>query len=246
MLFVCIFAALVWALPYSEMEKWIGNDGRITKVAEAIPLVGYIAAFGHWAHKGDHQRARRAAAKCTGSTAAAILTTGGVLIAGPIGGAAGATGGAAIGVAAAGGAVGGLAGGIVQTAAEGGIAKDHIDDAEIRKDCADLNSPADWALNISFGAVAGAAGAAAGAAAAAKIATKQAAKQVAVEVAEGAGKAVVEEVTEEVAKTSAKEAAAAIIERTVVKAVANKAVCLPVDGVKVGCKEVAYKVKNST
>ena len=57
------------------------KDGYGTKFFEEIPVIGYIPSMIHGI-AGNHDHAKRAAAKCTNS----VLETGGALIGGVAGG----------------------------------------------------------------------------------------------------------------------------------------------------------------
>ncbi|XP_065058093.1 uncharacterized protein LOC135685922 [Rhopilema esculentum] len=68
-----------------------GKDGQITKFAESLPVIGYVASAGHGiaaAVTGDKrnlQRARRACASSTNSTLVTAAAVGGTLLGGPAG-----------------------------------------------------------------------------------------------------------------------------------------------------------------
>eukprot|EP00486_Rosalina_sp_Unknown_P012168 CAMPEP_0201592078 /NCGR_PEP_ID=MMETSP0190_2-20130828/190070_1 /ASSEMBLY_ACC=CAM_ASM_000263 /TAXON_ID=37353 /ORGANISM="Rosalina sp." /LENGTH=442 /DNA_ID=CAMNT_0048050683 /DNA_START=1341 /DNA_END=2666 /DNA_ORIENTATION=- len=141
-------------------------DSKVTKMVEGVPVVGYLPAAAHLA-KGDKDRAKRAAAKCTNSTvvtgvvvgavAATVATGGAAAVAGAAGaGAAGAVGTAAAtaGVAAAAGATAGAAGGALGVAAESQIAK-HINDGTIKDQCL-KGTKEDYINGVKKGAVKGA------------------------------------------------------------------------------------------
>ncbi|XP_077866224.1 uncharacterized protein LOC144353814 [Saccoglossus kowalevskii] len=79
----------------NAVKAW-GADGEITKFAESIPGVGYIASAGHGiaaAVTGDEKDLQRARRACAASTKSSLVTAGaigGTLLGGPAGAVAGA------------------------------------------------------------------------------------------------------------------------------------------------------------
>eukprot|EP01083_Nonionella_stella_P179157 635293_1 len=128
-------------------------DGKITKMSESIPILGYVASATHGI-KGDKDRAKRAAAKCTASTVKTSLANGtGVLIVA----AAPATATiASVGAAVAAGAASGAVGGGASLFAESQIAKG-IKDESIKNQCKQ-GTAKEYAKAIAGGAVKGAIG----------------------------------------------------------------------------------------
>eukprot|EP01083_Nonionella_stella_P179158 635294_1 len=129
-------------------------DGKITKMSESIPILGYVASATHGI-KGDKDRAKRAAAKCTASTVKTGVAIGtGIAIATsvPTGG----TSLAFVGAAAAAGAGAGATAGGVGLFAESQIAKG-IKDESIKNQCKQ-GTAKEYAKAIAGGAVKGAIG----------------------------------------------------------------------------------------
>eukprot|EP01083_Nonionella_stella_P179156 635291_1 len=127
-------------------------DGKITKMSESIPILGYVASATHGI-KGDKDRAKRAAAKCTASTVKTGVAIGtGIAIATsvPTGG----TSLAFVGAAAAAGAGAGATAGGVGLFAESQIAKG-IKDESIKNQCKQ-GTAKEYAKAIAGGAVKGA------------------------------------------------------------------------------------------
>jgi hypothetical protein len=65
-----------------NMGQEFSKDGRATKIAESIPIVGYGAATVHGI-AGNDEHAKRAAAKCTNSTVTTASTVAAGLVGGP-------------------------------------------------------------------------------------------------------------------------------------------------------------------
>lgn len=78
------------------MGQEFSRDGRATKIAESVPIVGYDAAAVHGI-AGNNEHAKRAAAKCTNSTATTAGSVAGGLVAGVPGAMAGGAAGAGAG-----------------------------------------------------------------------------------------------------------------------------------------------------
>lgn len=75
-------------------DKTWGKDGELTKCAETLPVIGYIASAGH-AIAGNRQQARQAASKASKTTMSALVTgsaIGGSMVGGPKGAALAAVG----------------------------------------------------------------------------------------------------------------------------------------------------------
>ena len=206
-------------------------DSKVTKIAEAIPVTGYVASAVHGI-KGDHDRAKRAAAKCTGSTVVSVAAIGSVAAAPVVlpaaataSAAAGITGAAATAgitvsasaataagatvVAAGAGAAGGAVGGAMGVFSESQIAK-HIEDDDIKQQCKQ-GTAKDYATGIGMGAIKGVcAGAADG-----LIEAGDAALDVGIDAAKQTGDAALDvgvNVTHETTTESAKKMATAAIE----------------------------------
>lgn len=124
------------------MGQEFGKNGKVTKVCESIPIIGYVAAAAQGI-AGNQDEAKRAAAKCTNGTMTLAGGIAGGIVAGP--------GGAFLGAAALKGA------GI---ATEYGIGHNHIDDAEVRAETVPTVKSA--ALDIALAGASSGAGAVGG------------------------------------------------------------------------------------
>ncbi|TEB28099.1 hypothetical protein FA13DRAFT_830119 [Coprinellus micaceus] len=70
---------------FEQHDHAWGRDGWLTKVAERIPIVGYIIAALHLA-KGNRDHALRASARCTSSTTVTAAALAGAWVMGALGG----------------------------------------------------------------------------------------------------------------------------------------------------------------
>eukprot|EP01083_Nonionella_stella_P224129 798095_1 len=122
----------------SNVGKAIGRDGVVTKIAESVPVIGYIPTALH-AATGNKDHANRSLAKCTNAT---ITATSGLV-------------GFAIG-GVTGGGYGGAIGAIIGSVAEKAISTT-IKDQNIKLEC-DEFVPKDVGYNMLFGAIGGAGG----------------------------------------------------------------------------------------
>lgn len=145
-----------------------GASGRVTLIAESVPIVGQLVAGTHLL-AGNVREAKRAFAKSTkstvmGSIAASAAVTGGALL-GTYGAAVGLSGAALgalgwMGGAAAGSAAGEVAGGASQALIEATV----YDEADRRRlgTCYLQRTPAQWGAGVAAASTAGVVGAGVG------------------------------------------------------------------------------------
>jgi len=166
---------------FDTVGKSFGPDGGVTQFVENVPVVGYVPAACHGI-AGQHERAKRAAARCTKSTVATGAVIGaGVAVAATGGGAA-----VAIGAGAAAGAAGTAAGTGVQRGIEETYSAEAKRTMPGAREVTDMR-PEHWVGDIALGGLGGAGGAG-GAGSAAKSVGKEAAKAAAKEGVIGVGK----------------------------------------------------------
>ncbi|KAK7031001.1 hypothetical protein VNI00_010235 [Paramarasmius palmivorus] len=78
-------------------SSFFGKDGKLIKIAEQIPGIGFLVAVWHFCN-GNRDQGYRALARCTNSTTVTIGSLLGVTLGGPLGAVLGAGLGTPIGV----------------------------------------------------------------------------------------------------------------------------------------------------
>mmetsp|Transcript_25023 Transcript_25023/g.44409 ORF Transcript_25023/g.44409 Transcript_25023/m.44409 type:complete len:312 (+) Transcript_25023:103-1038(+) len=147
---------------WNTVGRSFGPDGGVTQFCENIPVVGYVPAACHGI-AGNHEHAKRAAARCTNSTVATGAVIGaGVAVAATGGGAA-----VAMGACAAAGAAGSAAGNGIQRGFEEGYSEEAKRNMPGAREVTDMK-PEHWISGMAVGAVSGAVGASGAAGSAAK------------------------------------------------------------------------------
>lgn len=141
-----------------------GANGKMTKIAEAVPVVGQLLAGAHLL-TGNKPEAKRALAKSTkstvmGSVAAGAAVTGGALLGAAAGLGTVATAVGLYGGAVAGAAAGELAGGASQALVEAAV-YDDVDRTQIGTEYLS-RTPQQWGAGVAVASTVGAVGASVG------------------------------------------------------------------------------------